>query len=108
MALQHGWTCAIQFLVERLYNRGLIVASVMDAVSGEKIENAAAIAREKLGSGTALVTNVHLQDFEQSYPVRVYMIRIKRVEGRRGGCVCQGESFLQERFMLLLPRIKWT
>jgi hypothetical protein len=80
----------------------------MDAVSGEEIENAAAIAGEKLGSETALVASIHLQDFEQPHPVRVYVICVERVEGRRRGCVCQGESFLQERFMLLLPRIKWT
>jgi hypothetical protein len=92
--------------VERLNNRRVIVAGVMDAISGKEIENAAAIAREELGSDTALVASIHLQDFEQPHPVRVDMICVERVES--GGCVCQDQSFLQERFMLLLPRIQWT
>jgi hypothetical protein len=94
VALQHGGTASIQFVVERLYNRRVIVACVMDAVAGKEIENAPAIAREELGSDTAVVASIHLQDFEQPHPVRVDMICIERVES--GGCVCQDQSFLRK------------
>ena len=55
MALQHRRPGAIQFLLERRDDRGMIVAGVVDAVAGEKIENAAAVGREQFCSGAALV-----------------------------------------------------
>ena len=94
VALQHGRTTSIQFVAQRFHDCGVIMAGVMDAVSGKKIENVAPISGEKLRSGTTLVSNIHLQDLEQLHPLRIYVIHIERVESGQGGCMCQVESFL--------------
>jgi hypothetical protein len=75
--------------VKRLYNRRVVMAGVVDAIPGQKIENAAPLACVKLRAGAALVANIHLQDFEQLNPLRIYMIRIEFAEFWRGRGVYQ-------------------
>jgi hypothetical protein len=54
----------------------VIVAGIVNAVTGEKIENAAPVRSEKLRSGAALVGNVHLEKIEQFYPLRIYVVGV--------------------------------
>ena len=47
------------------------MAGVMDAVAGEKIENAPAVGSKQLGPAASRVLLIHLQHVQQLYPLRV-------------------------------------
>jgi hypothetical protein len=55
----------------------MIVPRVVNAISGKKIENSAAILREQLYTLTAFVLNVHLQQVKQFHPLRIYVSAVK-------------------------------
>ena len=57
------------------------MADVVNAITGEKIENAAAVGREKLGAFTALVLHIHFEEVEQAHPLRIYVCSIGRDTG---------------------------
>ncbi len=46
MPLQHRGTVAIQFVLERANRSGMIVANVVDAISGIEVENALVVGSE--------------------------------------------------------------
>src|ERR1700676_2310316 len=77
MALQHGWTALVQFILQRGDDMGMIVAGVVDTVAGEKVEDPAAILGEKFRPGTGSIRNVHLQEVEQRHPLRINEVFIK-------------------------------
>src|SRR5258708_33066393 len=83
MALQHGRPTQIELLFHRSDDGGVIVAGVVHAIAGEKIENALSIFSKQFGTGAAHVADVHLQQPEQSDPLRIYMILIERFQRRR-------------------------
>src|SRR5258708_2339430 len=83
MALQHGRPTQIELLFQRSDDGGVIMAGVVHAIAGEKIENALSIVGEKFGSYATYVAYVHLQQPEQSDPLRIYMILIERFQRRR-------------------------
>ena len=78
MALQHGGTELIQFVLQPLDHVGVVVSDVVDAVSREEIEDAPAIRREKFRSEASFIRNVHFQDVQQRDPLRVYVTGIRR------------------------------
>src|SRR5579864_131287 len=71
MTLQHGRAATIQFVAEGCGDRRMIVAQVMHAVSGEKIQDSPAVFGKELDAGTARVADIHLEQIEKSYPLRV-------------------------------------
>ena len=89
MALQHRRTLPLQFLLDRCDDGRVVVAGVVNTIAGEKIENAPAIGREKFGSVAMCVLNVHLQNVEQSHPLRIYAVPIECVKSLGSGCLRQ-------------------
>ena len=85
VALQHGGAGAVQFVLERGDDGGMVVAGVVHAVAGEEIENAAAVGGEEFGGGAAFVLHVHLQNVEQLDPLRVDVVGIESVKRRNCG-----------------------
>ena len=62
VALQHGRTAGLQLILDGGDDGGMVVAGVVHAVAGEKIENAAPVGGEEFGGATAFVLHVHLQN----------------------------------------------
>ncbi len=91
MALQHGRTVTIQLPMKRRYNCRVVVAGIVDAVPGEKIEEAPAVFRMQLNSLAATVADVHLEGVKKPHPLRIYMLLIFE-----GG----SPSWLRERQLL--------
>ena len=58
----------------------------MNAVTGEKIEDAAAVGGEKLGAEASFVLDVHFEQVEKPCPLRVYVGDIKRRSGANHSC----------------------
>ena len=79
MALQHGRTAPVQFILDRLHHRGMIVAQIVNAIAGKKIEDPAAVFGEKLGSFAARVARVHLENIQQTHPLGIHAIPVKLV-----------------------------
>jgi len=67
----------------------MIVASVMDAISGKKIQKAPAILGVQFNARATPVADVHLQCVEKPHPLRIYIFLILQV----GEC----RIFLNER-----------
>ena len=71
MALQHGGPATVQFIVQSLYDLGMVVAGIVYAVTGKKIQNAPAAGSKKLDTGAMLIDFIHFQQVEQVYPLGV-------------------------------------
>src|SRR5271169_4309859 len=89
MALQHHRTLALQLLLDGFDDGGVVVARVVNTIAGEKIENAPSIGSKEFRSVAMCVLNVHLQNVEQSYPLRIYAIPIECVKSSGTGCLRQ-------------------
>jgi hypothetical protein len=76
MALQHRRPLAIELALERLDQRGVVVAQIVYAIPREKIENDAAVARLKLCAAAPCISDVHLQHVEQPAPLRIDVLVI--------------------------------
>ena len=57
----------------------MIVAQIVDAMAGDKIEDTPAVFGEELSSLAASIARVHFENFEQTHPLRVDAILIQRV-----------------------------
>jgi hypothetical protein len=77
MALQHARTAAIQLLLQRGDDGRVIMARVVYAVPGEKIEDAPAVLGLQFGASATLVANVHPQYIEESNPLRIHIFPIQ-------------------------------
>src|ERR1700686_1543687 len=64
MALQHRRTTPIHFVLQRLNDVGMVVAGIVNAVAGQKVQYATTVFREQLATETALILNVHAQQVE--------------------------------------------
>jgi len=62
VALQHRRTATVHFIFQSLDNVRVVVSNVMNAVSGEIIENTPAVRGEELSSKAAVILHVHLQN----------------------------------------------
>ena len=71
MALQHRRAGAIQFFFQSRDNAGVIVARIVNAVAGKEIQITVAIFGPQLRSHTPLVTHVHVQQIQESDPLRI-------------------------------------
>ena len=54
----------------------MVVAYIVNAIPGEEIQDPSPIRREQLAAETTLVANIHLQQMQQTNPLRVYMFGI--------------------------------
>jgi len=82
MALQHGGAVAIQFLLQRRDDGGMVVSGVVDAIARQKIEDAAAIGRKQFRPEATLVGHVHLQQVQQADPLRIDVLRVAGIDTR--------------------------
>jgi hypothetical protein len=48
----------------------------MDAVAGQKVQDATAVPGEQLGAEAALILNVHAKQVQQRDPLRVNMVPV--------------------------------
>ena len=52
----------------------LVMANVVDAVTGEKIEDPPSVFNEQFNAHAPLITHVHLQQVEKPHPFRVHAL----------------------------------
>ena len=83
MALQHGRTLPVQLRLERRQNIRVIVSDIVNAISGQEVQNSPAIAGKKLRSGASFVADIHLQNIEQPDPLRIDVAGIGRADSGR-------------------------
>ena len=84
VALQHRRPAPVEFALQSLDNARMVMAGVVDAIAGQKVQNAAPIRGEQRRTGAAVVRRVHAQNVEEANPLRIYVQAIKLVNGRRG------------------------
>ena len=71
MALQHGGPAAVEFCVERIDDLLIVVAEVVNAVSGEEVEDGAAVGGAKNFSAALDVVGIHFEQLEQTHPLGI-------------------------------------
>ena len=59
----------------------MIVADIVNAVAGKKIQDPPAFGCEKLYAGATLVGLVHLEEVEKSDPLRIHVLGIFNADG---------------------------
>ena len=64
MGLNHGRTTALQFFAKRRNDRGMVVPNIVNAVTGEKIENASSVRSEQFRPRATFITDIHLQQIQ--------------------------------------------
>jgi hypothetical protein len=94
MALQHRRAAAAKLIAKLLDDVGMIVARVVNAVSGEEVEDHIAFGSEELDAGTAHIARVHLKEIEQAHPLWVDVVCIVLRSGERWKRWSQPLSFL--------------
>jgi hypothetical protein len=57
----------------------MIVASVVNAVAGEEIENVAPVVGLQDSAATAYIPDIHFENVEQTCPLGVYVLAVKQV-----------------------------
>jgi hypothetical protein len=81
MTLQHRRTVPFELIFDSCDNLGVVVAGIMNAISGKKIQNLPSIRRMEFCSPAVFVFNIHLQQVEQSYPLRIYVAGVRGTAG---------------------------
>src|ERR1039458_691509 len=74
--LNHCRTTPLQFALQRTHDIRMIVADIVNTVSGEEIENALSVRGEEFHSHAPLVANIHLQQVEEPHPFPVHSLGI--------------------------------
>jgi len=86
VALKHRGAVAVELVFERRDHSGMVVANVVDAVSGNEIQDASPVDGVEFCANAAHVFDVHLQDIEQPRPLRVHVSFVERFVIRREPC----------------------
>lgn len=76
MRLDHRRPATFKLFAYRSDHRRMVVAYIVNAIPGEEIQDPPPVRREQLAAETTLVTNIHLQQIQQTNPLRVYMFGI--------------------------------
>lgn len=76
MSLNHCRTAPLQFILQRTNDLGMVVANVVDAVTGEKIEDPPSVVGEQFNACAPFITHVHLQQVEKSHPLRIHALGV--------------------------------
>src|SRR5450755_365653 len=53
----------------------------MDAVTGQEVQIAVAVLAEQFNAGTALVAHIHVEQFQQAYPLGIHKLGITGTAG---------------------------
>src|SRR5450631_3835585 len=72
VGLNHRRTAALQFTLQSAHDLRMVMANIVDTVSGEKVEDPLSVVGEKLCSQAPFIADVHLQQVEKPHPFRVY------------------------------------
>ena len=86
VALEHCRTVAVELMFERGDHVRMIVAYVVDAIAGNKIQNPAPFGGVKFGTHTARIFDVHLQHIEQPRPLGIHIFFVQRFVIRDALC----------------------
>jgi hypothetical protein len=76
VTLKHRRTAAIEFGLERGDDCGMVMPDVVDAVSGEEVENATAIRGVQFSTHAARVSHIHLKQIKKPHPLRIDVISV--------------------------------
>ena len=76
MALQHGRAAPVEFVVQCLDDRRVIVSNLVNAVSGKEIEDDVTFGGGQFRSEALAILRLHLQQVEQPYPLRIHVFDI--------------------------------
>jgi hypothetical protein len=60
MSLNHCRAASLQFILQRANDLGMVVANVVDAVTGEKVEDPPSVVGEQFSANAPFITHVHL------------------------------------------------
>jgi hypothetical protein len=71
MTLEHCRTRPVEFFFECRDQPWMIVTNIVNAISGNKIDDRFVVRGMKLRPATTDVIDVHLQDIEQANPLRI-------------------------------------
>lgn len=85
VALQHDGAGGLEFADEGFDDVWVVVASVVDAVAGEEVEDGAAVFGVELGAEAAAVLDVHAEEFEEARPLGIDELAVCGV-GELGRC----------------------
>jgi hypothetical protein len=64
MRLDHRRPAAIEFLAQCREHYWVIVSNIVNAVTGEKIQDASAVVGKELASGTSFVPDIHFEQVQ--------------------------------------------
>src|ERR1700692_4272582 len=76
MALQHRRPAAIHLVLQSLNDVWMVVPGIMHAVSGQKIQDAAAVFSKQFAAQATLILDIHTQQVKQRYPLRIDVVVI--------------------------------
>jgi hypothetical protein len=85
VALQHDRAAEVELGLERGNDVGVVVASVVDAIAGQKIEEDAAALGVQFATSAAQVADIHAEQVEQADPFGVDVVGVGGVVNRAGG-----------------------
>ena len=77
VALQHNGSELLQLVHDGGNHVRVIVAHIVNTVSGKEIENAAAVRGEQFGANAAFVVDGEFQHVEQFHPLRVHVLGVE-------------------------------
>jgi hypothetical protein len=58
----------------------MVVAGVVDAIAGKKVQDAPPVFSKEFAAGATLVANVHVQDVQQRNPLRIYILFVRTAQ----------------------------
>ncbi len=82
VTLQHGWAASVEFGVERIDDLRVVVAEVVNAVSGEEVEDGTAVGGAQRFSAALDVVGIHFEQVKQADPLRIDVLQIGNLAGR--------------------------
>jgi hypothetical protein len=94
MCLNHRRARKIELFAKRVNHGGMVVAYIVNAISGEEIEDAPPVISEQFGTRAALVSDIHFQQVEQPDPLRIYVFGVESTY-RRTNAACNHSTSRQ-------------
>ena len=85
VALQHGGAIAVELGVKGVDDLRVVMAEIVDAVSGEEVEDVAALSGEEGFAAALDIVGIHFEEVEQPHPLGIDVLRIGDLAGRALG-----------------------
>jgi hypothetical protein len=73
---QHHRAGAVQLIFERVDNRRMVVARVVDAIARKKVDDAPAIGSEQLSSHASFIGDIHPEQAKQLDPLGIHIVGV--------------------------------